>query len=79
MNGVMKKSDLSTYALLSSTETQYQILVPCNYNHTFHVAEWVSKDKFTLIQPSRSGSFFSCKAEAALGTAAEKLDQLHLK
>jgi len=75
----MKKSVLSTYALLGSTETHYQILVPCNYNHTFHVAEWVRKEDFTLVQPSRSGSFFSYKVEDALETVCEKLDQQHLK
>jgi hypothetical protein len=79
MNGVMKKSDLSTYALLASTETHYQILVPCNYNHTFHVAEWVNKKDFTPVEPSQSGSFFSYKVEGVLETVCEKLDQQHLK
>ena len=79
MTGVVKNSDMSTYALLGSTETHYQILVPCNYSHTFHVAEWVSKDKFTLIQPSQLDSSSSCKVEDALETASEKLGQLHLK
>ena len=75
----MKKSDLSTYALLATTETQYQILVPGNPNHTFFVGEWVSKEDFTLVPPSQSGNFFSYKAEDVLGTVAEKLDRLHLK
>lgn len=79
MTTVMKKSDSSTYALLATTETQYQILVPGNPNHTFFVAEWVHRENFTLVPPSQSGSFFSCKAGDALGTVAEKLDQLHLK
>ena len=47
--------------------------------NTFFVAEWVHKENFTLVPPSQSGSFFSCKAGDALGTVAEKLDQLHLK
>jgi len=76
---VMKKSDSSKYPLLAIIETQYQILVPGNYNHTFYVAEWVSKENFTLVPPSQSGNFFSYKAADAPGTVAEKLDQLHLK
>jgi hypothetical protein len=79
MTSVIKKSDSTIYALLASSDTQYQILVPANYNHTFFVAEWVSKDHFTLAPPSQSGNFFSYKAADALGTVAEKLDQLHLK
>jgi hypothetical protein len=70
MTGVMKNSDSSTYALLSTTETHYQILVPGNYNHTFFVAEWVSKKNFTLVPPSQSGNFFSCKAAGAPGTVS---------
>jgi len=79
MTIVMKKSDSSTYPVLGSRETQYQILVATNPNHTFFVAEWVSKEDFTLIPPSQSGNFFSYKGGDALGTVAEKLDQLHLK
>ena len=79
MTSVMKKSDSSIYTVLATTETHYQILVPGNYNHTFFVAEWVPKEWFTLIEPSQSGNFFSCKAVILIEIVYEKLDQLHLK
>ena len=67
------------YIVLSLTDTHCQCLMPANPNHTFFVAEWIPLDMVTLVKPSQPGNFFSCKVEDALGTVAEKLDQLHLK
>lgn len=69
----------SKFAVLAMTDTHYQCLMPGNSNHTYFVAEWIPREMLTLVKPSQSDSFFSYKAGDALGTVAEKLDQLHLK
>lgn len=78
MNAFHKLSH-SRYVILSMTETHCQCLIPANDSHTYFVAEWIPKECLTLAPPSQSGNFFSYKAADALGTVAEKLDQLHLK
>ena len=67
------------YTLLAVTDTHYQLMMPANSNHTFHVGVWVPKKDFTLVQPSQSDSSASYKVEDALETVSEKLDQLRLK
>ena len=69
----------SKFVVLAVTDTHCQCLMVANTNHTFFVAEWMPLDMVTLVKPSQPGNFFSCKVEDALETAAEKLDQLHLK
>jgi len=61
--------------VLASTSTHYQILVPANDNHTYFIAEWILKSELA----SRSDNYVFYTAVSALGTVAEKLDQLHLK
>jgi hypothetical protein len=69
----------SKFAVLAVTDTHCQCLMVANMNHTFFVAEWMPLSMVTLVKPSQPCNFFSCKVEDALETAAEKLDQLHLK
>ena len=62
-------------AILSSTATHYQVLIPANDNHTYFVAEWILKSELA----SRSSSYVSYTTVTALGTVYEKLDQLRLE
>ena len=75
----MRKSDSKIYLLLSTTETQYQILVPCNPNHTFHIAEWIPKKDAILLDISQSGNSVFCKAEGDLEIDDEMLGRLRLE
>ena len=75
----MRKSDSKIYLLLATTETQYQILVPCNPNHTFHIAEWISKNDAILLHISRSSNSAFCIAEDAPEIDDEMLGQLRLE
>jgi hypothetical protein len=76
---VIDKIRYIEYALLAVTDTHYQLMMPANSNHTFHVGVWVPKSGFILKQPSQSDNSASCKVEDALETVSEKLDQLRLK
>jgi hypothetical protein len=67
------------FVVLATTATHCQCLMPANTNHTFFVAEWIPLEMLTLVKPSQSDNFFSCKVEDVLETASEKLGQLHLK
>jgi len=69
----------SKFVVLAVTDTHCQCLMPANMNHTFFVAEWMPLSMVTLVRPSQPDNSFSCKVEDVLETAAEKLDQLHLK
>jgi hypothetical protein len=73
------KLNKTKYVVLALTETHCQCLMPANENHTYFIAEWVPRDMVNLIHSSQSDSFFCGKAGDVLETAAEKLDQLHLK
>jgi len=75
----MRKSDSKIYLLLATTETQYQILVPCNPNHTFHIAEWISKNDAILLDISQSSNSAFCKAGGAPEIDDEMLGRLHLE
>lgn len=67
------------FAVLGVTDTHCQCLMPANSNHTYFVAEWISRDCLILIPPSQPGNSSSDKVEDALGIVSGKLDQLHLR
>lgn len=67
------------YSVISSTATQYQILVPANANHTYHVATWVPRSSFRVVAASPPGSFSSYTVEVVPEIDVEKLDQLRLE
>ena len=67
------------FAVLGVTDTHCQCLMPANSNHTYFVAEWISRDCLILVPLSQPGNSSSDKVEDALGIVSEKLDQLHLK
>lgn len=79
MTSVIRKSDSKIYLLLATTKTHYQILVPCNPNHTFHIAEWISKNDAILLDISQSSNSVFCKVEGAPEIDDEMLGQLHLE
>jgi hypothetical protein len=79
MTSVLRKSDSKIYPLIASTETQYQILVPCNPNHTFHIAEWIPREAAILLHISRPSNSAFCIAEGAPEIDDEMLGQLHLE
>jgi hypothetical protein len=75
----MRKSDSKIYLLIASTETRYQILVPCNPNRTFHIAEWIPKNDAILLDISRLSNSVFCIVEDAPEIDDEMLGQLCLE
>lgn len=79
MTSVLRKSDSKIYPLIASTETQYQILVPCNPNHTFHIAEWIPREAAILLHISQPSNSVFCITEVLTEIDDEMLGQLHLE